>query len=327
LAPPATFSQCTFTLNASDPCFTQWASGAPSYYSSGGGGGFGITTKSSVAEEDDDLFIFGSPGFFNGYFPKYVEYTPNLKPHWTWLVLKAHTLNRAGTVTLRSADPRDVPEINFHYFDEGTSTNNASGKDYQAVLEGFNFVRNMFSQAQKLGSTYNETFPGTNVKSDADLEHYIKSNSWGHHASCTCPIGADDDPMAVLDSKFRVRGVDGLRVVDASVFPRIPGFFIALPIYMISEKAADVIMQDTARCIQIYKASKKTKRNQGGNFKGHWRWNEQCLDPRRLGPGHPSSPLISCLSCLLHETSSHMILGRFSMLNDSPPSISLRLHS
>lgn len=52
------------------------------------------------------------------------------------------------------------------------------------------------------------------------------------------------DPNAVLDSKFRVRGVTGLRVVDASVFPKIPGFYVALPIYMISEKAADVIINN-----------------------------------------------------------------------------------
>jgi choline dehydrogenase len=71
---------------------------------------------------------------------------------------------------------------------------------------------------------------------------YIKSQSWSHHASCTCPIGADKDPMAVLDSNFRVRGVDGLRVVDASVFPRIPGYFVAAPIYIISEKAAEAIL-------------------------------------------------------------------------------------
>jgi len=74
------------------------------------------------------------------------------------------------------------------------------------------------------------------------LKQFIKDEAWGHHASCTAPIGADDDPMAVLDSQFRVRGVDGLRVVDASIFPKIPGMYIALPIYMVSEKAADVII-------------------------------------------------------------------------------------
>ena len=52
------------------------------------------------------------------------------------------------------------------------------------------------------------------------------------------------DPNAVLDSKFRVRGTSGLRVVDASVFPKIPGFFIVVPIYMVSEKATDVLLAE-----------------------------------------------------------------------------------
>ena len=65
---------------------------------------------------------------------------------------------------------------------------------------------------------------------------------WGHHASCTCPIGTDDDEHAVLDGDFRVRGVENLRVVDASVFPKIPGFFIVSSVYTIGEKAADVIL-------------------------------------------------------------------------------------
>ena len=53
--------------------------------------------------------------------------------------------------------------------------------------------------------------------------NWVQKEAWGHHASCTWPIGADSDRMAVLDSNFRLRGVDSLRVVDASVFPRIPG--------------------------------------------------------------------------------------------------------
>ena len=72
----------------------------------------------------------------------------------------------------------------------------------------------------------------------------MRDNAWGHHACGTCAIGVDTDPNAVLDSQFRVRGVTGLRVVDASVFPRIPGYFIVTAVYMISEKAADVILAD-----------------------------------------------------------------------------------
>ncbi|HTA85385.1 MAG TPA: GMC family oxidoreductase, partial [Silvibacterium sp.] len=64
-----------------------------------------------------------------------------------------------------------------------------------------------------------------------------------HHASCSCAIGPREQ-NGVLDSSFRVHGTKGLRVVDASVFPRIPGFFIACAVYMIGEKAADVILED-----------------------------------------------------------------------------------
>ena len=85
------------------------------------------------------------------------------------------------------------------------------------------------------------------------LADFVRDEAWGHHASCTCAIGANDDPMAVLDSRLRVRGTQNLRVVDASVFPRIPGLFLVAPVYMIAEKASDLILEDagpssTARC-------------------------------------------------------------------------------
>ena len=73
---------------------------------------------------------------------------------------------------------------------------------------------------------------------------FVKDHAWGHHASCSNPMGPADDPNAVVDSDFRVIGVQNLRIVDASVFPRIPGFFIVTPIYMIAEKASDVILAD-----------------------------------------------------------------------------------
>ena len=73
----------------------------------------------------------------------------------------------------------------------------------------------------------------------------MRANAWGHHASCTCPIGAKENG-GVVDNGFRVHDVTGLRIVDASVFPRIPGFFIVSAIYMIGEKAADVILADAA---------------------------------------------------------------------------------
>jgi len=91
-----------------------------------------------------------------------------------------------------------------------------------------------------------EVLPGEDVNTPAAVAEYVKDTAWGHHASSTCPIGADNDPMAVLDSSFRVRGTAGLRVVDASVFPRIPGTFTAVSTYMVAEKAADVILSQFA---------------------------------------------------------------------------------
>ena len=87
--------------------------------------------------------------------------------------------------------------------------------------------------------------PGPDYDTPEKLRQFIQNEAWGHHASCTNKIGAEKDPMAVLDSRFRVRGVQGLRVVDASVFPKIPGHFIVTAVYMVSEKAADVILQDS----------------------------------------------------------------------------------
>ena len=72
---------------------------------------------------------------------------------------------------------------------------------------------------------------------------FVQANAWGHHASSTCPIGRPD-AGGVVDSNLRVHGCKGLRVVDASIFPRIPGLFIVSAVYMIGEKAAETILRD-----------------------------------------------------------------------------------
>ena len=163
------------------------------------------------------------------------------KNRFTWAILKAHTLNTAGTVMLRSDDPRDVPHVNFRYFEEG---NDASGDDLEAVVEGVEFVRRMMRRASEV--VEKELVPGENVSTREQIREFVRNEAWGHHASCTCKMGPNDDEMAVVDSNFRVHGTTNLRVVDASVFPRIPGFFIVTSVYMISEKASDVILADAA---------------------------------------------------------------------------------
>jgi choline dehydrogenase-like flavoprotein len=89
-----------------------------------------------------------------------------------------------------------------------------------------------------------EELPGMEFQG-VKLAQWIRANAWGHHASCTCAIGPRE-AGGVVDGDFRVHGVKGLRVVDASVFPRIPGFFIVSAVYMIAEKAASVILAQAA---------------------------------------------------------------------------------
>jgi len=146
------------------------------------------------------------------------------------------------TVTLQCHNPRKVPEINFRYFAEGNDT---SEKDLESVVEGVKFARRMNERIRHL--IEKEELPGEQVKTDEQIREFIQNNAWGHHACGTCKIGSSSDPCAVVDSQFRVHGVKNLRVVDASVFPKIPGFFIVTPIYMISEKASDVIHEAALR--------------------------------------------------------------------------------
>jgi choline dehydrogenase len=222
-----------------DPFFKTWLTGQGLYTSNGTL--IGIIKRSAPERKEPDLYIFGLPGFFRGYEPGYSNEFVKFGNRFTWAILKAYTNNTAGKVSLLSADPMVRPRIEFHYFSEGNDT---TGGDLDAVVNGVEFVRAM---NKSLGtSEVAELVPGPRGDSPEKLRQFIKDEAWGHHASCTAKIGADNDPMAVLDSRFRVRGTKGLRVVDASVFPRIPGFFIVASIYMISEKAFDVIREDAA---------------------------------------------------------------------------------
>jgi choline dehydrogenase len=240
----AIIKDCTFLHSTPDPCYEKWADNPISKGVYGSNGlSVGIIKKSTVAEGDPDLFIAGAPAYYTGYYPGYSNFSLADKRHWVWVVLKAHSRNNAGTVMLRSSDPHDTPIINFNSFDTGVTDNNAAEKDVQAVYEGIQFSRRIFKSVIPLDGSFKEVWPGEGVQGDA-LKEFIKEEAWGHHACCTAKIGADDDEAAVLDSKFRVKGVSGLRVVDASVFPKIPGFYIAVPVYMISEKAAEAILAD-----------------------------------------------------------------------------------
>jgi len=218
-----------------DPCFREWLKGEGIYTSNGAIAA--VIMKSARERPDPDLFLFGLPGNFTGYYPGYSDDIERSKNYLTWAIVKAHTNNTNGTVRLRSNDARETPDVNFHYFDE---SNDPDGEDLQSLVKAIEFVRGMNDRNDAIRE---EKVPGRHLEGK-QLAKWVTDNAWGHHASCSCRIGRADDPMAVVDSRFRVIGTKGLRVVDASVFPKIPGFFIVTPIYMVSEKAAETILLD-----------------------------------------------------------------------------------
>lgn len=225
------------TFKPGDEPYRVWASRRAGVYTTNGVL-LSVVQRSSAGQPVPDLFCYAVLADFRGYRPGYSEAVRARHNILTWVLLKGHTNNRGGSVTLTSADPRAKPAINFRYFDEGTD---ASGDDLRAVVDGIRVVRRMTDGMT--GLIEEEELPGRGVESDEALSQFVRDHAWGHHASCTCPIG----PRAlggVLTSDFKVHGVDRLRVVDASVFPRVPGLFIVSAIYMVAEKAADVIARD-----------------------------------------------------------------------------------
>ncbi len=224
------------SFSTQDAQYLDWSKNRSGVYTTNGSV-LTLFRRSPVSPALPDLFCMSVLARFSGYYPGYSKQFSEHLNYLTWVVLKAHTSNRSGSVTLRSTDPRDPPAINFNYFGEG------GDDDLIAVVDGIRFVRRLSAKLQRQGLLAEEELPGAAVQDEAALKDFVRTHAWGHHASCSCPIG-DPSKGGVLGSDFRVHETRGLRVVDASVFPRIPGFFIASAIYMIGEKAADVILRD-----------------------------------------------------------------------------------
>ncbi len=180
---------------------------------------------------------FALLGLFQGYFPNYSALFAEHLNYLTWAILKAHTNNSAGTRDLAVGRSARRAADRFPLF---CGRQRQKGQDLVSVVEGIKFVRKMTKPLIESGLIAEEELPGKDVQTDEQLADYVKYYAWGHHASCSCPIG-ERAKGGVVNGDFEVHGTQGLRIVDASVFPKIPGFFIVTSIYMIGEKAADVI--------------------------------------------------------------------------------------
>ena len=139
-----------------------------------------------------------------------------------------------GEITLRSADPRDPPRILFNLFRERA--------DVERMIRGVRIARKIYGQPPLQQFIAGELIPGEHVRSDVDLERFVRSEgAITQHPVGTCRMGTDNDPNAVVDAALKVRGVEALRVVDASVMPNVPGGNTNAPTIMIAEKAADML--------------------------------------------------------------------------------------
>ncbi|MBX3484910.1 choline dehydrogenase [Phenylobacterium sp.] len=139
-----------------------------------------------------------------------------------------------GRVGLRSADPTADPAIFANYL--------AAEEDRRALREGVKMMREVAKQAALKPYVKEEFSPGAAVQSDADIDAWIRRSSETiYHPVGTCRMGVAGDPMAVVDAECRVQGLQGLRVVDASVMPTLVGGNTNAPTIMIAEKVSDAI--------------------------------------------------------------------------------------
>ena len=138
-----------------------------------------------------------------------------------------------GSVTIQSADPTVPPKILFNYL------------QHQDDIEGFRacvrLTREIIAQSAFDDFRDGEIQPGEHIQTDEEIDAFVREAvESAYHPSCSCKMGEDD--MAVVDSRTNVHGIEGLRVVDSSIFPTIPNGNLNAPTIMVAEKAADMIL-------------------------------------------------------------------------------------
>ena len=159
--------------------------------------------------------------------PYYMAIAPNVaKPH------------SRGRVWITSADPDDRPAIDYRYFTD------PAGADEAVLVAAVRAARRVGESEPMAGQLLREVFPGPQAVSDTDISALARAtHQTVYHVSGTCRMGAPDDPLAVLDPELRVRGVPGLRVADASVFPTIPSVNPVVTVMITAEREAALIRQ------------------------------------------------------------------------------------
>ncbi len=202
------------TVAATKPAFTEFGTAAE--------GIAYIKTQSGLSEPDIQLIMI----------PSILSPTPVEKNFGYSIVLALVQPQSRGSLRLRSTDPREHPALFANYL--------AHPADLQTLVEGVKVVRRI-NQTQAFAPFYaEEVAPGQQVQSDAELVEYIRNTVQPYyHLVGTCKMGQDN--LAVVDAQLRVHGIEGLRVVDASIMPTIVNGNTNAPTIMIAEKIADLL--------------------------------------------------------------------------------------
>jgi choline dehydrogenase/4-pyridoxate dehydrogenase len=190
----------------------------------------GLQSGPAAELPDIQLLFNAAPMAASPYFPPFVPpYTDSFACRT--VVLRPES---RGHVELAAPDPRVPMRIRQNFL--------ATDRDWATLRAGIRMVRDIGAAAPLAPFSGGELAPGTSLRSDAEIDAYIRATAITvHHPAGTCKMGRPTDPMAVVDPDLKVLGIDGLRVVDASVFPDLVGGNINAVVIMIAEKAADLI--------------------------------------------------------------------------------------
>ncbi len=191
-----------------------------------------VFTRSREGLETPDLQFLFAPVSFDPLVKNQLEREPGMS-----LIICPGRPDSRGTIMASSADPFEPPEIKPNYL--------SAESDLEVMLSGVKQGRAIFAAPAMAAYTTGETRPGVPLETVNDMRKYAQENGTTvYHPVGTCKMG--EDPMAVVDSRLRLRGISGLRVIDASVMPVVTTGNTNAPTIMIAEKGADMIRKDNA---------------------------------------------------------------------------------